>query len=73
MEDRKSLEYGKQKFYSLRSEIRKEAWQISTEESNASKGRQGVLIESEKPARHKTTETYPTNGYVGVQQVWLTQ
>ncbi|WP_448090368.1 hypothetical protein [Pseudomonas azerbaijanoccidentalis] len=60
MEDRKSLEYGKQKFYSLRSEIRKEAWQISTEESNASKGRQGVLIESEYQGKKTYYEVLPS-------------
>jgi hypothetical protein len=54
LEDRKSLEYGNQKYYSLRGETNVDIHQQTPKMLEDAKGRHGLLIESE----YKGTKTY---------------
>ncbi|WP_160108559.1 hypothetical protein [Pseudomonas izuensis] len=59
LEDRQSLEYGNQKFYSVRSAIDKNRYLQTPEEKEAHKGRHGILIRSEYRGKITYYEVFP--------------
>ncbi|RKS27630.1 hypothetical protein BJ917_0484 [Pseudomonas sp. WPR_5_2] len=59
LEDRQSLEYGSQKFYSVRSAIDKNRYLQTPEEIEAHKGRHGILIRSEYKGKVTYYEVFP--------------
>ncbi|MGJ7516424.1 hypothetical protein ACSFE6_19125 [Pseudomonas baetica] len=59
LEDRQSLEYGSQKFYSVRSAINEDRHSQTSEKIEAHKGRHGVLIRSEYKGKVAYYEVFP--------------
>lgn len=59
MEDRQSLEYGSQKFYSVRSAIDEDRYSQTPEKIEAHKGRHGILIRSEYKGKITYYEVFP--------------
>ncbi|WP_338580802.1 hypothetical protein [Pseudomonas sp. MAG733B] len=64
LEDRQSLEYGKQKYYSLRSEIDVAPGWKNKETLDNSKGRHGILIRSEFQEKVTWYEVFPSSAQI---------
>ncbi|PAM79634.1 hypothetical protein CES87_29905 [Pseudomonas sp. ERMR1:02] len=59
LEDRQSLEYGKQRFYSVRSAIDEDRYSQTPEKIEAHKGRHGILLRSEYQQKVTYYEVFP--------------